>query len=395
MKLKFLFFILLISSSLLAQKGTISGTLTDKDMNNEPLPFANVQLKGTTIGTTTDENGKYSLNVEAGNHTLQLSFLGYETIEVPVTVKENQTITVNRALTAGGGVMLQDVIVQTTVSREKESALLLEQKGAIEIKQSIGASEMSRKGVSNVEQGVQKISGVSKVADRGIFVRGLDDRYNYLQINGLNFIPSDPNLKTIPLNFIPSDIVRNIDVFKTFNSSLYQDFAGASLGVWTKDISSKSYTKISISAGYNSNTSFKEFKNSNEGGMDFFGYTGNNRNLPNVFGENQTTSYAASPLESKDLFNSTWSPENNNAPLSVGTSITNSDSFVLENDRRIGYIFNMNFNNNYLTQSGVRRNLNSEGTAFKDFQENIFKYTTQKSVLAGLNYKKTYKYNLQ
>ena len=261
MKLKFLFFILLISSSLLAQKGTISGTLTDKDMNNEPLPFANVQLKGTTIGTTTDENGKYSLNVEAGNHTLQLSFLGYETIEVPVTVKENQTITVNRALTAGGGVMLQDVIVQTTVSREKESALLLEQKGAIEIKQSIGASEMSRKGVSNVEQGVQKISGVSKVADRGIFVRGLDDRYNYLQINGLNFIPSDPNLKTIPLNFIPSDIVRNIDVFKTFNSSLYQDFAGASLGVWTKDISSKSYTKISISAGYNSNTSFKEFKN--------------------------------------------------------------------------------------------------------------------------------------
>lgn len=394
MKLNFLLLFLLISSSLLAQKGTVSGTLTDKDMNNEPLPFANVQIKGTTIGTTTDENGKYSLNVEPGNHVVQLSFLGYETIEVPVTIKENQTVTVNRALTAGGGMLLQDVVVQTTVSREKESALLLEQKGAIEIKQSIGASEMSRKGVSNVEQGVQKISGVSKVADRGIFVRGLDDRYNYLQINGLNFIPSDPNLKTIPLSFIPSDIVRNIDVYKTFNSSLYQDFAGASLGVWTKDISSKAYTKISINAGYNSNTTFKSFKTSNEGASDFFGYTGNNRNLPTVFGENQTTSYAASPSESKDMFNSSWSPENNNAPLSVGTSITNSDSFVLDNDRRIGYIFNMNFSNNYLAQSGVRRNLNSEGTAFKDFQENIFKYTTQKSALAGINYKKTDKYNL-
>jgi len=394
MKLKFLLLFLLISSSLLAQKGTVAGTLTDKDMNNEPLPFANVQIKGTTIGTTTDENGKYTLNVEPGNHIVQLSFLGYETIEVPVIIKENQTVTVNRALTAGGGMMLQDVVVQTTVSREKESALLLEQKGAIEIKQSIGASEMSRKGVSNVEQGVQKISGVSKVADRGIFVRGLDDRYNYLQINGLNFIPSDPNLKTIPLNFIPSDIVRNIDVFKTFNSSLYQDFAGASLSVWTKDISTKAYTKISINAGYNSNTTFKSFKTSDEGASDFFGYTGNNRNLPNVFGENQTTSYAASPSESKDMFNSSWSPENSNAPLSVGTSITNSDSFVLENDRRIGYIFNMNFSNNYLAQSGVRRNLNSEGTAFKDFQENIFKYTTQKSALAGINYKKTDKYNL-
>ncbi|WP_321539943.1 carboxypeptidase-like regulatory domain-containing protein [Flavobacterium piscinae] len=87
MKLKFLFFILFICSTVLAQKGTISGVLTDKDMNNEPLPFANVQIKGTTIGTTTDENGKYSLNVESGNYTLQLSFLGYETIEVPVIVK--------------------------------------------------------------------------------------------------------------------------------------------------------------------------------------------------------------------------------------------------------------------------------------------------------------------
>lgn len=394
MKIKLLVLILFSSFTLLAQKGTVSGTLSDKDMNSEPLPFANVQIKGTTIGTTTDENGKYSLNVEPGNKIIQFSFLGYETIEVPISIKSNQTVTINRALTAGGGVMLQDVVVQTTVSREKESALLLEQKGAIEIKQSIGASEMSRKGVSNVEQGMQKISGVSKVADRGIFVRGLDDRYNYLQINGLNFIPSDPNLKTIPLNFIPSDIVRNIDVFKTFNSSLYQDFAGASLNVWTKDISTKAYTKVSISAGYNSNTTFKRFKTANEGDSDFFGYTGNNRNLPNVFGENQTTSYSASPTESKDLFNSSWSPENENAPLSIGTSITNSDSFVLENDRRIGYIFNMNFSNNYLSQSGVRRNLNSEGTAFKDFQENIFKYTTQKSALAGINLKKSNKYNL-
>ena len=67
MKLKFLLFLFFISSSVLAQKGTVSGTLTDKDMNNEPLPFANVQIKGTTIGTTTDENGKYALNVDPGN----------------------------------------------------------------------------------------------------------------------------------------------------------------------------------------------------------------------------------------------------------------------------------------------------------------------------------------
>ncbi len=394
MNFKIVFLFLISCTLTFAQKGTVKGTLTDKDMNNEPLPFANAFLKGTTTGTTTDENGVYEFSAEPGNYILSLSFLGYETVEVPIVVKANETVTINKALTAGGGFLLKDVVVETSTNKERESALLIDQKIAVEIKQSIGATEMSRKGISNVEQGVQKISGVSKVGDRGIFIRGLDDRYNYLQINGLNFIPSDPNLKTIPLNFIPSDIVRNIDVFKTFNPSLYQDFAGASLGVWTKDISSKPYTKITISSGYNSNTSFKSFKTSNEGGSDFFGYSGNNRNLPSVFGENQSLAYTATPAESKDLFNSSWSPDENKAPLSIGTSITNSDSFVLDNDRRIGYIFNMNFSNNFLSQSGVRRNLNSEGTAFKDFQESVHKYTTQKSVLAGINYKKSDKYNL-
>ena len=56
MKLKLIVTLLLINLVSLAQnKGTVSGTLTDKDLNNEPLPFANVIIKGTTIGVTTNE----------------------------------------------------------------------------------------------------------------------------------------------------------------------------------------------------------------------------------------------------------------------------------------------------------------------------------------------------
>jgi outer membrane receptor protein involved in Fe transport len=394
MRIKFLFIALFVCTIALAQsKGTITGVLTDKDANNATLPFANAAIKGTTIGTTTDEKGKYTLTVAAGNHTIVFSFLGYENVEVPVTVKAGETITINRAL-GSGSYKLEDVVVKASSGgREKESALLLDQKKAVEIKQSIGAQEMARKGVSTVEQGVAKLSGVSKVEDRGIFIRGLDDRYNYLQINGLNFVPSDPNLKTIPLNFIPTDIVRNIDVYKTFNTSLYQDFAGASINIMTKDISSKPFTKFSVSAGVNGLATMKDFRTADEGGGEFFGYGGNNRNLPTKFNENTALGYEASPSESKDLFNSSWTPTETKAPLAFGTSITNSDSFDLERDRKIGYIFNVNFSNNYLTQTGKRRNVNSEGTAFKDFELSRWEYSTQKSALASINYKKTDRYN--
>lgn len=393
MKIKLILITLLFSVTALAQtKGTIKGTLLDKEAKNAPLAYANAVVKGTTIGVNTDEKGQYSLSIEPGNYVVQFSFVGYENVEVPVTVKAGETIIIDKTL-GSGGYQLQDVVVQKVVSKEKESALLTEQKNAVEIKQSIGTQEMQRKGVSTVEQGVAKISGVSKVSDRGIFIRGLDDRYNYLQINGLNFIPSDPNLKTMPLSFIPTDIVRNIDVFKTFNTGLYQDFAGASINIWTKDINSKPFTKISISTGLNTLATFKNFKTSDEGSGDFFGYTGDYRNLPGQFDENQASSYDASPLESKDLFNSSWNPDRTKAPLSFGTSITNSDSFSLSRDRKIGYIFNVNFNNNFLNQTGKRRNVNSEGTAFKDFDLARWEYSTQKSALASINYKKQNKYN--
>ena len=81
--LRFLFIALFICTISIAQnKGTISGVLTDKDMNNAALPFANVLVKGTNISVNTDVDGKYSLSVNPGNYTLIFSFLGYESVVV-------------------------------------------------------------------------------------------------------------------------------------------------------------------------------------------------------------------------------------------------------------------------------------------------------------------------
>ena len=51
--------ILMFSAIVWGQTGTIEGVLSDKEVNNEPLPFANVVIKGTTKGATTDFDGKY------------------------------------------------------------------------------------------------------------------------------------------------------------------------------------------------------------------------------------------------------------------------------------------------------------------------------------------------
>ena len=230
-------------------KGTIKGTLTDKEANNAPLAFANAVIKGTSTGVTTDEKGQYSLSIAPGNYTLQFSYVGYENVEVVVKVIAGETVTIDKAL-GSGAYKLEDVVIQKTLSREKETALLLEQKKAVEIKQSIGAQEMSRKGISDVEEGLTKITGITKVGSRGLFVRGLEDRYNNLLINDLAAPTNNPFKKIIPLDLFPTDIVSVIDVYKTFNPNIYGDFAGGTFNIATSSTKgNKSTTKISIGVG--------------------------------------------------------------------------------------------------------------------------------------------------
>ena len=72
--LKWTFLVLLSLSihNLLAQKGDLTGKVIDKEIN-DVLPFANVQVKGTTIGTTTDFEGIYSLKMDPGVYILNES----------------------------------------------------------------------------------------------------------------------------------------------------------------------------------------------------------------------------------------------------------------------------------------------------------------------------------
>lgn len=121
MKFKLIVITLLFTVFGFAQtKGTIKGVVTDKDLNNEPLPFANVVVKGQNIAVNTDENGSFSIAIVPGEYILEFSFLGYENTTEKVIVKENETIIVNKSI-GSGSYTLQDVVIQTTlVARKKQ-----------------------------------------------------------------------------------------------------------------------------------------------------------------------------------------------------------------------------------------------------------------------------------
>ena len=94
-KIIFLPIALLLSSiTLLAQTATLSGTV--KLQNNQNAQFVNVYIKGTSIGTTTAENGTFTLkNIPMGEKTIVATFIGFKKEYKKILFKENKTYTLD------------------------------------------------------------------------------------------------------------------------------------------------------------------------------------------------------------------------------------------------------------------------------------------------------------
>src|ERR1700744_1040899 len=107
LRCSFLLLFMVMSSLAMAQTGTITGRIIDDE--NQPLPGATVSLKGTQTAAASDANGYFKLaNVPAGQHTLEVTFIGYVSLEQAVTV--NGTVNVNLQLKSSS-VLINEVAV--------------------------------------------------------------------------------------------------------------------------------------------------------------------------------------------------------------------------------------------------------------------------------------------
>jgi len=117
MKQLILFSAILFSGFCFAQNsGSVIGLVLDEEVNNEPLMYANVSIKGTTLETSSDTNGFFQFdNLADGDYILTFSFNGYETKELNVKVSSNQTTNVSASL------MARTLALSDLVSLNKEN----------------------------------------------------------------------------------------------------------------------------------------------------------------------------------------------------------------------------------------------------------------------------------
>lgn len=379
------FFLLLSCVGLLltsfAQQSTISGVVfLDEDGAVSPGPFVSVSMQGTTTGATTDFDGKFSFSVPAGLYKLIISSVGFASDTTEINLINGEPLVIEKTLKSSV-VSLSAFTVEAVQDRTNENYQLMEQKNATTIETSIGAKELTAKGVSDVAEGLTKVSGISKSSQSGgaVFVRGMGDRYNNAMLNGLPVPSPDPDKKVIPLDVFPTSIVSSLAISKTFTPNLYGDFAGGTIDIKTKNYSPKPLLKIGIGTSLNTYTTFKEFNSTAGDGLDHFGYENGDRTLPE-----EVRNAEIYRGDKTNPFGSGFTPKQTMAMPTYKASILGGGSKKLKNGMMIGFLVAGSHGNKYQTTSGNDRNVDTYGANISDynFTKNI--YSTGTSALENV-----------
>ena len=218
----------------------ISGTVIDQ--TGDTLPFVNIKAVDYDKGTTTDFDGKFTIDVPVGSK-LVFSFISFRTDTLEATPNMNVTLH-DRTLELGMVTITTDKIVGSEVG------LVNEKKESDEVESSIGKKELTKKNISNAEDGVKKITGVT-INNNKVNVRGLDDRYNQVTVNKFPIPSNNTDQKNIDLGLIPRSFIGSMKVRKTYTPNQWSNIGGAQIDINTNNI--EKGLKIGYTGGYNFN----------------------------------------------------------------------------------------------------------------------------------------------
>ncbi|MEQ9279858.1 MAG: carboxypeptidase-like regulatory domain-containing protein [Balneola sp.] len=289
--------------------GQITGTIIDAG-NGETIIGASVGISGTTKGAASDLDGNFTIRgLEPGIYSVTVSYISYTTQTVTgIVVTESESAVLNIALESNVA-DLDEVVVTAEAIKSGEAGLLSIQRKAVAVQDGISSEELSRSTDGNVGSAMKRVSGVTVVGGKDVYVRGLGNRYSNVQLNGSPIPSTNPNKKEAPVDILSSGIVDNIVVQKTYTPDQSGEFSGGSVQIVTKEFPNNPNITFSYTTDVNTNSTFKNYLGYSGGGIDFLGYDNGFRSLPEDVEDSQITN-AEEAGRIVSTLNNSWASKN-------------------------------------------------------------------------------------
>lgn len=248
-------------------------------------------------------------------------------------------------------------------------------------------------GDGNAAEVLHRVTGLSVVDDKYVFVRGLGERYSSTQVNGATLSSPEANKRVVPLDLFPSSLLDNVVVQKTQTPDQAGDFGGGVVNVSTCDFPGRRVLEFSLSSGMNSSTTGKDFQTYSGGGTDWLGFDDGTRDMPGLIMELAADSpvrlggaFTPGGFSKEDIetmgesFNRVFEPETRSGRPGVNFSGAYGDEFRLFG-RSLGFIASTSLNNSFKAYDFEERffaDENAEGglETITDYRGHTSNFTT-------------------
>ena len=327
-----------------------------------------IKVLDTKISAQTDETGVWTLELPVGTYAFQVSAPFYTAsvlsdIEVNVAgLSEPLQVALEPQV-----VKLDAINMKVRLSQSGERGLLEKRMRSSRIEDSISTEEISKLPDSSAAQAIKRVTGVSIVGGKYVFVRGLGERYSNTLLNNVEIPSPEPNRRVVPMDIFPASLLASLQTVKTFSPDQPGGFAGGSVQVFTKDFPEALMMSLSLSTGFNTQATGTDGLTYPGGSYDFLGFDDGSRQLPEIIEEKAdeipirergrftTTGFTREEIqEFGRAFSNIWSPERQAVPVNQGYkfSIGNSNTVF---GKQFGYLGVISYGNSHSYSTQERK----------------------------------------
>nr|WP_202409521.1 TonB-dependent receptor [Hufsiella arboris] len=370
-----------------AQTGKITGKVTDKK-TGETLIGLSVKLDGSAKGASTDVSGNYALTgLAPGKYTIVFSYIGYQPKRITdVDVQNGKPAIVNVVMEDAPSQRLAEVVITATARQESVNSLYAAQKNRAVISDGISSDQITRSPDKSTGEVLKRVSGTTIQDNKFVIVRGLGDRYNNARLDNASLPSTEANRKAFSFDIVPSNLVDNIVISKTATPDLPGDFAGGSVQIITRDIPAQNFFTVSLGAGYNSQSTFKDFYYGPRYLSDYFAFN-TERQLPTTgFPKNTSQTLSLTQEQSTAAIKKlpgVWNIGNSLAAPSQNHQLSLGRVKDFNNGGRFGVIASLTYRNSQTTVPDAERTY-----LFYDYDDRVNQFSTAIGALANLSYTK-------
>ncbi|NCW87663.1 MAG: TonB-dependent receptor [Chitinophagaceae bacterium] len=381
----------LFCNTVFAQTLRLGGKVTNN--KNEALSGVTIKIGGSTAGTMSDLDGRFSLSLVTGKkYSLEFSAVGYTTktisdVEVSAGVENELNVILEvKAKT-------EEAVVVTartsTARRESVNSMISFQRNTNTVASVIAAEAIRRSPDRNTGEVLKRTPGASIQEGKFIVIRGLADRYNQAMINGILLTSTEPDRKTFSFDIIPSNIIDNLVINKAFVPEYPGEWAGGLIQVNTKDIPSKSFFQLQVGSGFNSQTLGNTFYKDQSSSTDWLGFDNGSRALPSSYVRKaafDTLSPAEKTAIGKQLRNA-WTPIATNVQPNLSLQLNGGVSTKLFG-KTLGATLGISYNRSFRLLKLLNRSNSLSGNTFSvnySYEDTRYVQDINVGAIAGLS----------